>query len=152
MKRLAFAIPVVLAVVLGLAFAGVISIPGIGAKKAKAAPQAAPATTPKPVATTPKHFPKPPPPVVAVHPTPPDDPEQGAAALATIWNGISAARIEAIAKDWKDEELARVLAHMEDDKVAEFLSSIQDVGRASKLSRILRDRASKPRKDETKAP
>lgn len=151
MKRLAFAIPVVIAVVLGLAFAGVISIPGIGGKKAKPAAKATPAPPPKPVATPPKRVAKLPPPTVSVHPTP-DDPEQGAAALATIWNGISAARIEAIAKDWKDEELARVLAHMEDDKVAEFLSSIKDVGRASKLSRILRDRASKPRKDEAKAP
>lgn len=153
MKRLAFAIPVVLAVVLGLAFAGVIPIPGIAGKKAKTPPKSAPPTPPKPVSTPrPTRVVKPPPPTVSVRATPPNDIEKGAASLASIWNGISPARIEAIAKDWKDEDLARVLAHMDDDKVAEFLSFIKDVGRASKLSRLLQDRASKPRKDDAKAP
>lgn len=69
------------------------------------------------------------------------DPEEGAAKLAKLWNEVDSKKLLAIAKDWKDPELARVTAKMDPAKVAEILSALPPK-RASSLSREMQRLAS----------
>ncbi|HTQ09525.1 MAG TPA: hypothetical protein VMI31_05585 [Fimbriimonadaceae bacterium] len=162
MKALIFVVPVlIIAAVLGLAFTGKIKIPGITppGKAASAMygsghddktdvktskPAAAPAKPKAAVADSlpPKATPK----------TTRRDPDQGAVALAIVWNEIGTDELIAISKDWKDQDLVRVLGHMDNDKVAKFIDELAkgdddgkikaDPLRASKLSKALQDQGS----------
>ncbi|HWA82950.1 MAG TPA: hypothetical protein VG820_05935 [Fimbriimonadaceae bacterium] len=145
---------VIIGVVAGLGFAGIIQIPGITPKKAlkgaaamyaqkdgkpvakKETPPQPPPVDPKPKKTPPKK--------VATPAGPKKDPEQGADTLATVWNNIETPELLKIAAKWKDQDFARVLAHMNSDKVAEILQTMaqSDPIRASKLSRVIQDQGS----------
>lgn len=161
-KALVAVIPVVLiGVVAGLGFSGVVNIPGLTPKKA--VKNAADIyekdkgdlkdSKPKKVAEKPVD----PPPVV-----PQDDPkkkllskqdpELGAQTLAAVWNEVKTPQLIRITKDWKDADLAKVLAHMDTDKVAKLLDALAkgdpeekvdpNPVRASKISKVLRDQGS----------
>lgn len=152
MKMLMVIAPVVIiGVVAGLGFSGVIQIPGITPKKAakagaamyaqkddKALAQKGPATTAPP--KTPDKT-NPPPKKVTDSKAAKKDAEQGADALATVWNDVQTPDLLKIAEKWKDDDFARVLAHMDSSKVAEILESLAQTKpeRASKLSRALQD-------------
>jgi hypothetical protein len=148
---------VIIAIIAGLAFSGVIDIPGISPKKAAKNAVAAytdkdeklaenkPATPPPAKKEEPKKdAPK--------APAVPKDPEQGADALAAVWNEIPVNELMKITANWKDEDLTKVLMHMETEKVAQLLQLMAagDQGakvdpkpeRASKLSKILQDQGS----------
>ncbi|MFI5385578.1 MAG: hypothetical protein ACHQ50_05590 [Fimbriimonadales bacterium] len=166
MKPIMAIVPVVIvAVIAGLGFAGVINIPGLTPKKAvKNAAQMYAQKDDKPVAantaakpaTTPAPADKPKPkPVVK----PSDlDPDQGADAIATVWNEIETPSLITITKDWSDADLAKVLAHMDTDAVAKFLDEMARTGsggkpdpvRASKLSKVLRDQGAIIKPEEGK--
>ena len=150
---------VIIAIVAGLAFSGTINIPGITpVKKAKNAQagytekdeklaQKKPATP----TTAPKKLeePKKEPPKLA---TTKLDPDQGADALAAVWNEIKVPELAKITANWKDEDLVKVLMHMDTDKVAKLLTQIATGDpvakvdpkpeRASKISKILQDQGS----------
>jgi len=165
MKALIFVLPVVvIAAVLGLAFTGKINIPGITPKKPAATAMYASDQSDKPVADkaktpTPPSKPKPNQtastskrPAKAPANGPSKDIEQGADALATVWNEIDTPELISISKDWKDPDLVRVLAHMDNDKVAAFIDQLAkgndaskvkpDPERASKLSKALQAQGS----------
>jgi len=61
------------------------------------------------------------------------NPLKGAKKLAKLWNELPSGKLAEISKGWKVDDLALVLANMDAQKVAEFLSSI-DAKRASELS------------------
>lgn len=152
MKMLMIVAPIVIiGIVAGLGFSGVIQIPGITPKKAakagaamyaqkddKPLAQKAPATTapPKPSDKTTA-----PPKKVADSKPVKKDAEQGADALAGVWNDVQTPQLLKIADKWKDDDFARVLSHMDSSKVAEILESLAQTKpeRASKLSRTLQD-------------
>lgn len=99
-------------------------------------PKPAVKPTPKPVKTPPPAV------VVAAKPAPPTtDPVQGIKKVAKLWNGLDAAQLMPIVKDWKDPELAKVLTKMDADKVAELLAALPPK-RASTLSRAIQREAS----------
>lgn len=135
--KLALLVVLPLVIVLG-AGAGVAFVRGMGPfAKAKAK---APVSLPKPEAVVKKTKPKTPeaPPVVATPPAPKPmtkrDEDAGAAKLARLWNEVEAPKLLAIAKDWKERDLARVVVRMDAEKVAEVLSLLPPK-RASALSR-----------------
>lgn len=162
-KTMMMIIPIALiGIVAGLGFAGVINIPGLtpankpgksaegmyAADKDDKAKLAAKKKTPPVVDATAKKTDTTKPvakPVIK-------DPEQGADALAAVWNEIKTPELLKIVAKWKDQDLVVVLMHMDNDKVATILSAMT-VGdkeakldpnpeRASKLSKILQDRGS----------
>lgn len=106
-------------------------------------------TVAAPVATKPKVAAKrvaPPvaPPTTLVRTLPPTtkvDPDEGAGRLAKLWNEVETPKLLAIAKDWRDPELARVATRMDAGKVAELLSAMPPK-RASALSREMQRLAS----------
>ena len=127
----------------GLAVSGVVKVPGLTPRKPKVqamygegakAPQ-------KPVAEVPP--PQKPPtkkvPAVAVT-TVKSDPAAGNKKLAQLWNGMPTPKLVALAKAFKDQELAVVLIKMDPEKVAEFLS-VLDPARSAKLSKELQKAA-----------
>ncbi|MDI9641604.1 hypothetical protein QPK87_17460 [Kamptonema cortianum] len=147
---------VIVGAVGGLAFAGVIKIPGlnIGPKAtAKAAENYGEkddkldVKTPKDSEVEKEESPASTPPEaeetsVATPTEPKTDPEEGAKKLAGIWNNMEAANLLAIAKNYKDEELALVLSKMEAEKVAEILGAMakgSDAKRAALLSRKMEE-------------
>jgi hypothetical protein len=160
-KTMMAIIPVVIiAIIAGLGFSGVINIPGLTpAKKAKNAQAgyadkddklaqnkaATPTAPPKK-----QEAPKKEPPKVAELPK--KNPDQGADALAAVWNEIKIPELAKITANWKDEDLVKVLMHMDTDKVAKLLTQIATGDsaakidpkpeRASKLSKILQDQGS----------
>ncbi|MBX3119389.1 MAG: hypothetical protein KF784_10005 [Fimbriimonadaceae bacterium] len=90
-----------------------------------------------------------PPATVATQPTvkPPEpdyqvDIVQGRKKLAKLWNSMDVATLLRITADWKDEDLAPQLAVMEPEKVALLLGSM-DASRASKISKLIQEEASK---------
>ncbi len=131
--------------VVGAGMAGVVNIPGLtpqkkvakkedpkDAKKKEAAPvkktkaPELPGAAPKKKDETPK---------------PTIDPEQGAQKLASFWNEVDVKKLEDITKDWKEPDVAKVMAKMDAAKVSEWLSAMP-AARASKLSKILQQNAS----------
>jgi hypothetical protein len=126
------AVPVVLIVgVVGLGLAGVVQIPGLtpakkSLKKAsemyvdkddkglatKPGNKTVVAKKPEPIRAKPKVVPK------------TTDPEQGAEALAAVWNEMKVPELTSITKTWSEAELAKVLMYMETDKVAKFLAGL----------------------------
>ncbi len=170
MKWLLIVAPIVIVgIIAGLGVSGVIKIPGLSpAKSAKSAainygadsekaplkaasiPTTKTATPAKRDAKQPKSEAKP----------AKKDVDQGADALATVWNEIKTPELISISKDWKDDDLVKVLVHMDNDKVAKFLDELAkgdedtrvkgDPLRASKLSKVLQDLGSIV-KDDKKA-
>lgn len=70
------------------------------------------------------------------------DPEVGAQKVADLWSAMEPTKVAEIAKDWKDVELARVLALMDDAQSAAVLGSLEP-SRASKVSVEIQKQASK---------
>lgn len=127
------------------AFSGIITIPGITPKKvAKKAANLYGETGADPVAKE-AEKPKPKPPVAPPKPkkaeVAKEDPALGNQKVADVWSSMSTEAIIAVIKNWKDEEVAPVLALMEDDKTGELLSQLSPE-RASSLSQKLRKFAS----------
>jgi hypothetical protein len=152
-------IPVlIIAIIAGLGITGTINIPGLTPKKAQKNAIAAytdkdeklgknkPATAT--LTKKPEEPKKDPPKTGPVR----KDPELGADALATVWNEVKIPELVKITSNWKDEDLAKVLVHMETEKVAKLLGQIANGDpeakidpkpeRASKLSKILQDQGS----------
>lgn len=131
----------------GLAFSGILKIPGI-TPKAKMKKVAAAANLyaekkdpapPKPAAKpepTPENKPAEEPP-----PEPKIDEAKGAAALAEVWADLPEAKIIEITKGWKTEELARVLALLEPKKTASVLA-LMPPKQASDVSQEIQRQAS----------
>jgi hypothetical protein len=126
------AVPVLLIVgVVGLGLAGVVQIPGLtpakkSLKKASAVYEdkddkklAANLGSKKPIARN-SEPPKAKPKLVAKT----TDPEQGAEALAAVWNEMKVPELASITKTWSEADLAKVLMHMDTDKVAKFLAGL----------------------------
>ena len=160
MKPLLFVVPVVIvATVAGLGLTGKINIPGLSPKPpVKSAPKGSDQIKAgKLVASNDQSKTKPTSaPIKADETKKPKanskitkDPEQGADALATVWNEIDTPELIAISRNWKDDELVRVLTHMDNDKVAKFIDELAkgdpdsnvkgDPLRASKVSKALQD-------------
>ncbi len=78
--------------------------------------------------------------VVAVAP----DHSRGDRKLAELWNAIETPKLLELTKDWREEDLARVMLKMDSSVVAEYLAAMPDPKRASSLSRRIRDLASIP--------
>jgi hypothetical protein len=140
-KALFIVIPLAIGgVVVGLAFLGMINIPGITpqkkvAKKQEAqAPPASKETIPGPAPTTGA-------PVAKKQPEPETDPEKGHKKLANLWMEVPTEDLAKIVAAWKDEDLAPVLSKMDPGKVAEVLVKLGDK-RASRISREIQRLAS----------
>lgn len=70
------------------------------------------------------------------------DEEQGARRLARTWNAMKPEDlVRLVERGWTDEELARVLLHMDPQNVARLLSAM-DPEQASRVSRELQAQAS----------
>lgn len=129
---------------------GYLSIPGLSPGAKVKTPAAAGVVASKPeraAATTPVVRPAPRAKSVAPAPrvrvtTP--DPVRGDKRLARLWNELEPAKLAEIAKDWREEDLARVLLRMDTGVVAEMISAMPDAKKASSLSRRLRELASIP--------
>jgi hypothetical protein len=158
---MAISVVVVLIVLAGLGFAGIIKIPGITPAKAKQTAAAGYSDKPDGDKAPPKKDPKPvvdatpkadPPKKAPAPGLPKKDPIQGAVALATVWNELKTPDLAKICADWKDAELVKVLTKMDTGKVAKLLAQIstgdpdskikEDPIRASKLSKLLQDQGS----------
>ena len=72
------------------------------------------------------------------------DAQKGTEKLADLWNQMETTTLVKIIADWKDPELVKVLATMDDGKVAELMTAIakDKPARASKLSKQLQALAS----------
>lgn len=139
MKPLLIVIPIaIIGSIVGAGMTGVIDIPGLTpAKKAakqnkKEPPKASASPAPTldaersaPADNTPRSVAK----VLS-------DPQLGNRRLAKLWNEIDTGRLIPILGDWKDRDLALVLAKMDPAKTAEVLAALKPA-RASKLSREL---------------
>lgn len=81
----------------------------------------------------------------AAPPKPTADPVLGRKKLAKVWNEMENGALLAIAAEWKDDELAEMLAIMSSDKVTSILAEMatKDAKRAAKLSRQIQTIASK---------
>ncbi len=130
--------------------AGVMKVPGINDKPAakkvakKAVPDvAAPvdAAVVAPAITPTQEAPKPAPDAKPEAPKATIDLNKGNARLAKLWNDMDAAALSGIVEKWKDEDLAQVLAVMDNAKVVELLGKMKPE-RASALSRELQKLAS----------
>ncbi len=137
----------ILGTVAGLAFTGIVNIPGITPKAKKKATQLYSETNDPKVAekkksTEPKAIPsKPTPPTLTAKVVTETKPEVGEKKLAKLWNEIEAPALIAMVKDWKDEEVAKIFIKMDASKVAEVLGSLEPK-RASAISRALQKQAS----------
>lgn len=145
-KVLLIVLPILLivGVVLGLGFAGIINIPGITKKKKAKAPLVAAKTAPKVAkaeARKAAETPKATKPVSFKVVTPPPDLVQGDRKLAEVWAEMDPTQLAKIIDDWKDQDLARVLVLMDADKVTALLA-VMDSKRASLLSREIQKKAS----------
>jgi hypothetical protein len=142
-----FGIPILIVAVLGLAFAGIINVPGVTPEKKKAVAAKVYSSDkdqkpPKKASTPPKLTPpnkKLPPPKVTVTTK---DIDKGAEQLAAVWDEMPVDKIVPIAETWKDPDLVRVFSHMDTGKVAKILAAVKDVDRASRLSRQIQEQGS----------
>lgn len=114
---------------------GIVKIPGVSPPKkvqpGEATKEAKPETKPKP-AVKPK--PAKAPPVVEAAPREPAVPEEKK--VAQIWNEIPTDKLQLVAAEYKDTELAKVLVHMDGEKAAEVLGALEPK-RAAQVSRLV---------------
>lgn len=131
----------------GLAFAGIVKVPGITPKNKLKRAQALYGDKKEEVKPAPKKVaPKPSPenrPAAPPTPAPKLDMEKGAAAVAEIWNALPPEKVVEISKDWSEEDLSRVLALMEIERTASILALLP-AKRASDLSERIQRRAATP--------
>ncbi|HEY3781305.1 MAG TPA: hypothetical protein VGL56_09495 [Fimbriimonadaceae bacterium] len=161
-KILAIILPILIigGAVVGLAFMGVLKIPGLTPKKlmnAKGkgkgtvvtnAPVTPPPSGDKGSSDAPKKKPADAPtPKVASAPIK-LDPDQGAEQLAIIWNQLDPSKFKDLLKDWKDPEVARVFLKMKPDIVAGILA-VMDMKRASNISKLMEKQSSVVIEDQT---
>lgn len=141
--------------VVGLGLAGIVPIPGLTPAKARKAPdlyavdaEEKPPAPPPPAPTEPKEKASPrrsTPSEPAPSESAPEtkvDPRKGARRVAQLWNRMETSALLPLVADWPDEELARVVAQMEGEQAAALLSALPPE-RASKLSRLIREEASR---------
>ncbi len=127
--------------VVGTAFVGILKIPGITPKKLLAKNSklygetkdqsmllGAKDLTVKPIVA--KSQPKP---QRVAKPTTRLDSKIGAQRVADVWSQMETSKLVLVAKSWKDSDLARVLAEMDESKAAELLALL-DPKQASKVS------------------
>jgi hypothetical protein len=146
-KLLLIGIPLlaVISAVAGLVMMGIIKVPFLKGKP----------KNPKPVAGAKKPTqtikPKPPPMPETAKPAlpakqsssaPTSDPAKGVKKVAKLWNEMEVAKLQELTTDWTEPDLARVLAQMETEKVAELLAALPPK-RASALTRAIQREASR---------
>jgi MgtE intracellular N domain len=162
-KILAIILPILIlgGAFVGLALMGVLKIPGLtpvkpkqgkGAIAGKAAPTPAPPLTDgsnlnKDKPTDDSSAKKPSLSKVASAPIK-NDPDQGAAQLAVIWNQMDTTKFKDLLKDWKDPDVARVFLKMKPDIVAGILAAM-DPKRASIISKLMEKQSSIVVEDQT---
>ena len=125
--------------VVGTAFVGILKIPGITPKKLLAKNKklygedkdskktaVAKISPSKPQVSKAKPMRKP-------KPTTRLDQVAGAQRVADVWSEMEPNKLAAVAKTWKDSDLARVIAQMDEAKAAELLSLL-DPQKASNIS------------------
>ena len=126
----------------GLVLTGIVKLPFLK----KAPPKGAAAVKPKPKPKKPpaKKAAIPPPRKVTVKqkPAPTSDPTKGARKVAKLWNEMETKKLQELTTDWREPELARVLALMDTGKVAELLAEMPPK-RASALTRAIQREASR---------
>lgn len=127
--------------VVGAALTGAVNIPGLTPKKGKPPAGYGEKKDEKPVAKKPAAPPEEEPAKPAKEPT--TDPELGAKKLAQLWNNVETTKLVAIAKGYRDDDLAPILVKMDPEKVAEVLAAIEPA-RATKLSQQIQSEASVP--------
>jgi len=138
MKMAAIA-PVMLLVlgggVFGAAKAGIVNVPGVSP------PKKPPASAEKPKASKPPSTK----PVERAKQSPPTSPTRAKEEapmvpeekkVAQIWNEIPAETLASMARQYKDPELARVLVHMDTEKAAQVLGTLEPK-RAAEVSRLV---------------
>ncbi len=135
----------------GAAYMGVVKVPGITPKNKliaanklygeKGAGAAKPGAKPEPKKVA-KLTPPPKPKPVAPKPTHTIEPEMGAQRVADVWSGMESDALVAIVADWRDNDLARVLALMDDQKTGELLAKLEPK-RASRLTKALQAESSR---------
>ncbi|MCW5941852.1 MAG: hypothetical protein KIS66_06455 [Fimbriimonadaceae bacterium] len=134
--------------VVAAAMLGYLDIAGLTQKeRAKAPPPTVAVVTksekPKPPAILVRNTPPPKSAVPRVTVTTPD-PVRGDRRLARLWNELEPTRLIEISKDWREEDLARVMLRMDTGVVAEMIATMPDAKKASSLSRRIRQLASLP--------
>lgn len=135
MKILMFLLPVIIAgTVLGLAFSGVIDIPGISPKKKPT--KAAAKVEEKPKVEEKKPVVK----AKELEKAPQGDSAKGEQAVAAIWNEMNVDKLKDITAKWEDDKLVPILRRMEPDKVVEYLGAI-DAERAATLIKLIQKEA-----------
>jgi hypothetical protein len=75
-------------------------------------------------------------------PTDPVDPSLGDTKLATLWNDLEVDQLQKITAKWQPAALAKVLAKMDGDQVTKYLNAL-DPARADVICRALQTFASK---------
>ena len=129
----------------GAAFMGVINIPGITPAKPKPKQEAKKEVkpAPKPQPTDESASDKKPTKVAKKDDKPKAtvDPAKGASTVAELWNEMDTAKLVAITKDWKDNDLVPILLKMDEAKVTEYLGQI-DPKKSSSLSKAIGKQAS----------
>lgn len=137
----------------GLALTGVVNVPGLSPRKAKAPSLYGDGA--KMYGDDKKDIE----PVAAKEPAKPKEPEKPLAAppevdadkgnkkLAQLWNNVPTAKLADMAKAFDDTELADVLVKMDPEKVAELLTAM-DPKKSAKLSKELQRVASLVPKSE----
>lgn len=155
-KLILIVVPIaILGIVAGLAFTGVINIPGITPAKPKKAAAPKPDQTKTVAAHTtapPINPPKPQTSTQTAAPAIRKDPDQGAEELAAVWDEIDTPELIRISANWKEDDLVPVMQHMDTGKVAKLLDEMAkgdpdakrppDPLRASKLSKVLQENSS----------
>lgn len=134
--------------VVGLGVTGILKIPGLTPRK-KLAPSQYADHAAKLYGDAKEKSPEPTKEVAkAPEPTPeepkketPLDLAKGAEALAEVWNSVPNDRLIGITDKWSTQDLARVFAKMETEKVAALLAAMPPA-RASEISQEMRDQAS----------
>lgn len=126
--------------VVGAAMMGVINVPGLSPAKKKAAATKLYTEEKEEEPVVKREAPP-----ENVEPPKPDM-VRGRKALAKLWNEMDSTVIAQIAADWKDEELAQQLQYLQSEKTAEVLTTLaaSKPERASKVSKLLQEIASKP--------
>jgi hypothetical protein len=146
-KLLLIGIPLlaVISAVAGLAVMGIIKVPFLKGRPKDAKPTAGAKKPPQTAKPKPPPTPSTPKPTLPAKQTPSastSDPAKGVKKVAKLWNEMEVAKLQELTADWTEPDLARVLAQMETEKVAELLAALPPK-RASALTRAIQREASR---------